>query len=181
MNLVDSNGLWPTKSVMPVHQNAIDRALPFLSSHDRDILKEQQKVADEDQSLEGSYKHAMAEPGDDYDTARKKSEDYIRDELAKARAADKACNHDEALRHVGNAMHVLQDSTSPEHAGFNTWHGEGDWMDALSHVNGELFDPGPGSSLDRATTYAWELYMNQIPGGDSTINWPTSIPTKADR
>jgi len=52
----------------------------------------------------------------------------------------------------------LQDSTSPEHQGFQGWDGHPDSLAAAKHGLGEDFDPGAGSALDAATKAAWDYF-----------------------
>lgn len=58
-------------------------------------------------------------------------------------------------------MHVLQDATSPAHAGFQQWNGLdgiGNLKRAKEHVEKENYDPGPKSALDDATLAAWKYF-----------------------
>jgi RHS repeat-associated protein len=169
INLIDKNGLWPTKGWLPVHQRAIARVLDEnLSPEDIRILQDQQVTIDEDESLEGSYKHAMKAPGQPEWYARLLAENFVRNEIKAAQDCESAggnSNHVKAMQHLGNAIHTMQDATSPSHKGFQTWYGASlwEWPSALDHVLGELYDPGPGSDLDIATRTAWAYYSGIIP------------------
>lgn len=154
----DPTGYWPSKQPLPVHQNAIDRALHFLPAADRAILKQAQTDIDKDQSPALSFKHCMRSPDQCIAAAREQSNKWIKSELENARAARIAGNHKEMLQHMGNVIHTLQDCTSPAHSGFQVWEGDnfGHWITAAEHVAREAYDPGPGSALDQATLTAWQ-------------------------
>jgi len=125
VNRIDPDGLWPTgKDGSPaVHQASIDRVLPWLPEKDRIILRNQQIKADEDQSAVAAYQHAMRSPGETAAEAQRRANAYVRAEIKTARCLEAAGKHEEALKHLGNAIHTLQDSTSPMHAGFQVWGG----------------------------------------------------------
>ena len=165
--MVDNNGLWPTgKYGSPkVHQNSIARTLDnFFSPEDILILQGQQAIMDADESLEGAFKHAMSAPGQPAWYARFLAENFVRNEITAAQDCEHAggrSNHIIAMQHLGNAMHTLQDATSPSHKGFQTWYGEYH-LSAISHVLGENYDPGPGSDLDQATIQAWGYFQGLI-------------------
>jgi hypothetical protein len=170
INAVDPTGLWPTGAYgsPEVHQAAIDRVLPFLSGRDRDILKNQQVVADTDQSPAGAYRHGMRHPFQTADQARAMANQYVRGEINAARCLEAKGLHDEALERLGNAIHALGDSTSPMHNGFQVWggaSGAGDYLgnkqkrkETNWHVQGEGYDPGAGSRLDWATRRAYQYF-----------------------
>jgi hypothetical protein len=162
VNNVDASGNWPTR-VKHVHQAAIDDELLFLPDHDREILKAQQVFIDGDafQTSYYSFVHAMSSPVHTVDRARNKANQWIREELTLARQLERAGKHDEALMHLGNAMHTLQDATSPSHNGFQFW--DGSWgktsKEARAHVAKEFYDPGPGSELYAATRNAYFYFV----------------------
>lgn len=162
LRFVDHNGEWPTH-FNRVHQRPIDRTLSFLPKADRAILKSQQVVADRDQSTLGSFKHAMRGTGESAAGAKAKANAFVRSSLLNARAAEAVGRHSDALTHLGNAMHTLQDATSPRHRGFQEWNENWGVTDrrVLGHVAGEFSDPGPGSSLDQATRAAWDYFSGE--------------------
>ena len=166
VNRTDPDGLWPTgKAGSPtVHQDSIDRVLPWLPEKDRKILRDQQVKADEDQSTAAAYQHAMRSPGETAAEAQRRANAYVRSEIKTARCLEAAGKHEEALEHLGNAIHTLQDSTSPMHAGFQVWGGISSLADlrkGLSHVKGEGYDPGYGTRLDWATRRAWQYFRGK--------------------
>jgi hypothetical protein len=128
---------------------------------DRATLKAQQLVADQDQSTEGSYKHAMRAPDQTLRQAQQLANKYVRGEITAARADEKAGKHNSALKHLGNAMHTLQDNTSPAHKGFQVWNGPAHVLDDKAHAEKENYDPGRGSNLDIATAKAWDYFTGK--------------------
>jgi len=114
-----------------------------------------------------SFRHAMRNPDQTVDEARSLANDFVRDQFARAWAAP---TRDEALFRFGVALHTLQDSTSPSHAGFQVWSGEETRGQVAAHVRRELFDPGRGSALHAATFAAWEWFLlGKLPEGDLFI------------
>ena len=110
------------------------------------------------QTVPYSYRHAMT-PGDKSKTdARKAANDFVRDNLEKARNATSAADK---MKYLSLAMHAMQDATSPAHAGFRKYYGGK--AELVSHVWEELFDPGAGSNLDKATEMAYKYYKGDLP------------------
>jgi len=167
LNEMDLDGLWPTGAYGSenVHGNSINRVLGSLPQSDRDILIKQQLIVDEDQSAEGSYKHAMRDGKNKQSAqaARKAANDCVGHHLRLAQFHEEDGDHYEAMQNLGIAIHVLQDSTSPMHQGFQPWDGKEHSFGALQHGMGENFDPGPGSALDAATKAAWDYYKGNKP------------------
>ncbi len=166
-NDVDPFGLWPSGKFRSakVHQASIDRVLNFLSEEDRDILKKQQEVADEDQSPECSYKHAMRSPDQTVSEAKELANDFVQRTIKTARSYEKKGQRRDALEALGDVMHLLQDATSPAHSGFQEWKGLGvkNLRAAKKHADRENYDPGPNSDLDAATLKAWQYFTGEIP------------------
>jgi RHS repeat-associated protein len=133
LSKTDPNGLWLT----PTHNSIIDHALPGLSNEQRQILKDQSKQVDTDQSQEGSYKHGMSsEDNDPYSSTGAYNPTYQTNDFieqnehdAKETQADWiASGHTgiapAALAAFGNAAHAIADEYSPAHTGFqkvNHW------------------------------------------------------------
>ena len=164
--MIDDFGAWPSGlyGAPAVHQASIDRVLNFLSAADRNILKNQQKVADSDQSTGCSYQHGMRAPGQTVAEAAELANDYVRKTIKTARSLEKQGKHNEALQALGDAMHTLQDATSPIHKGFQQWDGLGSLgklQKAKQHADGENYDPGAKSPLDDATLKAWKYFQGE--------------------
>lgn len=166
----DPSGQWPTKREYgvggPFHQNAIDRALNFLPSSEREYLKFMQVVADLDQSEAGSFKHAMTVASLGMNRSWSKADCYVRDLMIRAMALEKNGQHLAALRLFAMALHTVQDATSPAHYLSQVWHdpysgGALAKDEAYRHVMMENFDPGAGSELDRATLWMWNIFAGK--------------------
>ncbi len=160
----DLDGRWPAKG-RPVHQRSIDRVLSGLPAKDREALKAAQVAMDKDQSAAGAPTHAMRGPGQTAQQARDQANRFVHSELELARRLEAEGRHPEAMRHLGNAMHTLQDATSPSHERFQVW--DEKWNSVWSkngrnHVLSEYYDPGPGSRLDRATQRAHEYFTGEL-------------------
>jgi len=163
VNMTDPLGKWVTF----IHKEAIDRALQtsVLPASDRQILKEEQDEVDQDQKAVDSYRHAMSDgssiPPQTAAEAQQEADQHVGDWLTKARAAEAKNEHTTALQYLGQAMHALQDSTSPAHHGFQPWYdypgGEAnphEWC----HGAKESINPGQESWLYIATGEAYDYF-----------------------
>jgi hypothetical protein len=171
----DPLGLWPSSLTYfthhTTHQNSIDRVLggldleqAFGGKLSRDqilkILKDEQVVMDNNQSPELSCRHAMrnGENSQTIEAARALSNEYVRGELLNA--MNTTLTPTERVQHLGNALHTIQDSTSPAHTGFQPWYNMYWHPEAAAiHAATEDFDPGSGSHLDAATLKAWNWFL----------------------
>ncbi|MGH7274363.1 MAG: RHS repeat-associated core domain-containing protein, partial [Nitrospiria bacterium] len=185
LKYIDSTGRFPTYGRIKIHQEAIWRQLgKFVNEDELEVLFQGQQLIDHPLlggwSRSQAYKHAMrAAPHQTCEGAKAAANDWVRDNLQKARAADKSGFRLRAMGFLSNAMHTLGDSTSPMHHGFQPYDGvriieanplgEGihseDVADLLvgAHVKGEAFDPGPGSKLDQVTLDAWRYFTGELP------------------
>jgi RHS repeat-associated protein len=161
VNFADPRGLWPSIWPWDYHQNSVGRVLKDrISPHELDLLKKGVGDADasEYQTVPMSHRHAMT-PGDKSKTeARQKANDFVRDNLNKARNSRSI---EDSMKYLSNAMHAMQDATSPAHYRFRKYYGGN--MELGLHAFQELFDPGEGSNLDKATDLAYKYYTGQLP------------------
>jgi RHS repeat-associated protein len=157
----------------PVHQLAIDRAVPALPSAMRKVLKDAQVIADKEQRQEFQYRHAMH--ADESVRGRSVSDDvklanaFIRANLTASRRllevatgrreGERITTHDleaaltgrnravalKAMEFAGAAVHVTQDSTSPAHRGMQVFR----TIEAMDHVYAENQYPASGSNDER--------------------------------
>jgi len=97
------------------------------------------------------------------DDARREANEFVRQQFSKAWRADTRIG---ALTEFGIALHALQDSTSPAHAGFQEWTGNETRLEEFNHYRKELVDPGADSELHRAT---------QPGNGLTTVLFPKGI------
>ena len=161
VNFSDPLGQWPTRYGWDTHQESARRVLnDRLTPEELKMLTDGIYEADNDeyQTVPNSHRHAMT-PGDESKTdARKKANDFVRDMLNKARNATSVAD---AMKYLSYAMHAMQDATSPAHAGFRKYYGGK--RELAGHVWEELFDPGAGSNLDKATEMAYKYYKGELP------------------
>jgi RHS repeat-associated protein len=111
---VDSNGLWAT----PLHPEIIQIALGgILSAGEIQQLAARQYAMDGDQSPGGSYKHFMRSPGQTADEATEESWSFVSTRLLQATTmlGPNGELTSASLSSLGDAMHTLQDFTSPSH------------------------------------------------------------------
>ncbi len=131
-----------------------------ISPYELELLKDGLYHADdhETQGVGDSYKHAMTPAGQSKTDARKDANDWVRDNINKARNSRSI---EDSMKYLSNAMHAMQDATSPAHVNFRKYYG-GD-MELYLHIFQEFFDPKEGSNLDRATDLAYKYYTGQLP------------------
>jgi len=91
-----------------------------------------------------------------------------------AQRAEKSGRHRETLEFLGNAIHTMQDATSPAHTGIQEWPGlgwagwrtPGNYVRAGGHVlheSSQAVNVGPGPELDRVTREAWDYFAGNLP------------------
>jgi RHS repeat-associated protein len=127
-SFIDKNGRWPTG----IHNQIIDSAFPNLTAHQRQILKD--VSANQDGLLNGgqsgplSFQHAMRGPGESADDAKAEYDAFVslNEDMAFQTqmsfwAAGNPGLSDDALAEFAAALHAIEDSTSPAHAGFQVW------------------------------------------------------------
>jgi len=161
---IDPDGKWPAE-VIKVHQASIERVLRHkLSGGNINILNRQQVVMDNNRAYSHPNLHGLSMPGQDPSDAWRIANSFVRDSLEMARELEKRGQHHEALRHLGNAIHTMQDCTSPVHRDFQVWNeNTGIWSKFSQHTSRELFDPGHGSPLDASVKKAWEIFKSNKP------------------
>ncbi len=169
-NAVENN--WTSGFGFPVHQDAISESLKGeLTTKELKILQESQVFADkpEFQTSINSFRHAMrdADTKQEVEAARALANDFIRNQFDRALRAN---TKKEALTQFGLALHVLQDSTSPEHAGFREWSKDYSFINQVNHGRKERKNPGKGSELYKATKQAWQWFKDKkLPKGNLFI------------
>jgi hypothetical protein len=166
----DVGGMWPSGAYGSenVHGSAISEVLgKTLSKQDIQWLIAAQTTSDakENQMSARSCRHAMrdGEHGQSVEEARREANNFVREMLTKAQQAQRDGNRQEAMGYLGIAMHVLQDSTSPAHSGFQPWDEHSKLSAMLEHVSEEDFNPKAGSQLYKATQDAYGYFSGTIP------------------
>ena len=156
---IDPDGKWPA-IVIDIHQRSIKRILTNLSLHEKNILNQQQRVMDISPRYADPNMHGLAESGQTSLQAWEGANNFVRSELTLARELEGRGQHDDALIHLGNAMHTMQDATSPVHEGYQQDpHGFG----YVSHLAGEAFEGNRGPALDAMTQRAWDIFRSNEP------------------
>ena len=158
---VDPLGLWASQKGYYVHQRA--GYLVFgneISSSQLAAVARGHIWADnpEHQTSEFTHMHAMRRPGQSKAQACQATNEYIKNEAQKALDAKASGKTEDAFFHFGAALHAIQDSTSPSHAGFQEWSGHESRSEQVSHASKELFLPDEDSALFQNTRRAWEAF-----------------------
>jgi hypothetical protein len=166
---------WSSKDLPlfdPIHQQAIDAVLKgVLSDGDRDILKQRQVDVDEDQEPAQSYEHAMTGVEKGQDEAVEKplyivrTEQHLHDLLGKAIRARKDGDVHMALYLLGQAIHAMEDATSPAHEFFQPWRWDESYWQIAKHVAKERSYPDDPrrKALEDSVRWAYALYLEQTP------------------
>jgi len=128
------------------------------------------------QTNEFTYRHAMRQVGEDPINARVKANCFVRKEFKFAWQMQDAGNVKEAMLHFGFALHALQDSTSPAHHGFQAWDEHFGYFAKGIHVKQELFNPGRGSELYRATLETYQHFTNRKLPTDDLFTYGVDEP-----
>lgn len=150
---MDRNGLWPTD----IHNEIINQAFPGLSQQDRLNLIQASYDTDyfnkvdghDPQDPEVSYVHGMSDGTHNQDPAQAQQEGdaFIAQNEHDAQqiqaewvAEGNAGIAPAALTAFGNALHTIEDRTSPAHVGNQPWYGTKGLKNkyrALQHVRRE--------------------------------------------
>jgi hypothetical protein len=137
-----------------------------LSEDDVRTLAGAQVFADSDQfqTSKTAFRHAMSGEGQTAQEASVLANAFVRKQFKRAWNAP---TREDALIEFGLALHTLQDSTSPSHFGFQIWTDHENREQQIKHISQELFNPGEGSNLYRATRDAWKWFNDKtLPSGD---------------
>ena len=124
---IDVGGSWYT----PIHKQMVDISLNgIMSAGEIAQLQHRQDVMDANASgMDDQRGHYMALPGQDPQVAKNNSDNLIDSNIAAASQGTDASGNmsSGALDHLGDAMHTLEDMTSPMHTTDNgtplVWYG----------------------------------------------------------
>jgi RHS repeat-associated protein len=115
MTAIDTGGMWYT----PLHKQMVDIALSgLMSAGEIAQLQHRQDVMDSHASdMNDQSGHYMAVPGQDPQQAKRNADTLIMNNISQASQGTDASGHmsSDALDHLGDAMHTLEDMTSPMH------------------------------------------------------------------
>jgi RHS repeat-associated protein len=164
----DPTGHWSSKAwpgFDPVHQMTVEKVLGNVGSRGVEIMKGRQDFMDANQSPAGQYEHAM---WDDRAGTRaeaiQNANNAVMARLLGARA--QAAGSDAFFEELGDAIHTLQDATSPSHRGFQDWHPQS----VGKHSDAERRYPAEGSAeraeLEGVTRWAGDIATSKadMPG-----------------
>jgi hypothetical protein len=106
----------------------------------------------------------MSKRGQSRADARRMANSFIRSNICIARRLAAQGYRRQAMYYLSRAIHTLQDSTSPPHAGFAVaW--EDNFFEVIDHIPhyfGEMFDPGADSVADELTLRAWQYFTGEL-------------------
>ena len=182
LSIVDRNGLWPTY----IHNEIINEALPGLTASQLKTLQKTSYDTDYNNHVNGhspqdpedSFVHGMSDGVHNQDpmAAQAMGDDFISQNEASAEQAQADCTASgntgiapNALTAFGNALHTVNDRTSPARAGNQPWNGTAGMKNkiaAADHIRRELYP----TSAQRATaeqvaqnaflrTFGWQLFL----------------------
>jgi len=122
MSRRDPSGLWSEAA----HNEIIRLAFPNLSPSDLGAIMNGSADVDSPiyqiPGVGDSSTHAMRDPGQSIEDARKNYCKFIRDQIGiYNKYKNKYLMQNYAYRSLGRALHPIMDSTSPAHRGFQTW------------------------------------------------------------
>jgi hypothetical protein len=162
--MVDGNGNWAT----PIHGDIVTYALEgYVSAGDLAVLRDRQWVMDSDQKDEHEYFHFMNQ-------GSSVSWQFVADMLSTASANTDANGKLSTfgLYALGDALHTVQDYTSPEHTdehfepkqyrgGFMPWQ----WGAMLDHASGESSPGADWSRIGLAIRLTMAAFLEADPVG----------------
>jgi len=170
LNFRDPQGLWPSRMGQYIHQKITARALAGRATKEEIaiVTKEQLDFDKATQAEDYASAHAMRKRGQSRADARRNANSFIRSNICIARQLAASGHRNEAMHSLSRAIHTLQDSTSPVHAGFaEAW--EDSFLQVINHTPhylGEMFDPGEDSVADELTLMAWRYFTGEAPMPD---------------
>ena len=140
------------------------------------LADEQYKFDDRTQAERFANVHAMRKKGQCRAAARSEANSFIRERILKAIDLEKTAYHQAALRALSQAMHTVQDSASPAHAGFNeawedSWLPLWDYFNHIPHYSTENFMPPAGGVADTLTQNIWKYFKGQLPLPDNFFTY----------
>ena len=114
------------------------------------------------QTAARSFMHAMrnGDVGQSAQAACEQSNDFLRKVGQAAIDEKNKGNSRESLFLFGVALHVMQDSTSISHSGFEPWSDNVPWYKEWWHASKEMKMPAEGHPLYMVTENAWQAYKN---------------------
>lgn len=153
----NSNAVWQyaLSSGKQINFNEIDQKISALN---RGTV-----WADEFQSSDKTYMHAMSNDMEPIQVSRFKSNEFVQQMFAEATNYKSAGDLSWAYFYLGASLHTPQDATSPEHNDFRPWNDIRTLKDgfrAIKHGLGERTYPGLNSNLQKVTNDIFNKFEN---------------------
>ncbi|MCB9661371.1 MAG: VCBS repeat-containing protein [Sandaracinaceae bacterium] len=179
LSMVDESGNWSKWVHRQITRRAL-RGVSSLSRQDIGAVIAGNLDVDRDQRPDHQHKHAMRDRGRTREESISLANEFVNRELLAAIEAGLAGDREQAMRHLGAAMHTVQDSQSPEH-GFDVPWPPSDGSNVVDHAGGESFlhaHIGDGwvtfgrGQTDRArravdaSLQLFEIYERSVSGGE---------------
>lgn len=159
----DAIGLWPSKWPFDMHQDVIREYIPVGPELMKNLIWAQE-YADSAQFQTGAnaYRHAMRNKGQSTCEAMSQAEAFVRQQMEWAIFNHNRGKEGPALWQFSEALHTLQDATSPAHIGFQEWSDDPGFLAVLGHVTREsiLYRPSERARLTAITKKAWGWYSS---------------------
>lgn len=172
MAYVDRTGQW----ISSVHFEITRYSLGgLMTAAEINTINKVHVAIDKDQSTDGNHKHAMRRPGESWEEADNRMWQSTSDnlELAKSRLGPNGEWTQGGVEAFGEALHAIQDSTSPSHrsdAGEPyTWRGAAAEANpftgapVVSHAIGENRAADNWSRIARAVRFTLAAYLQANP------------------
>jgi RHS repeat-associated protein len=162
-SFIDPLGLWASQMGFYVHQQVGQYVFGReLTLNQNIMVMKGHEWADsmQNQTSDKSFMHAMRD-GDKGQTAANacaQANAFIKKIGQMAIDEKNNGNPDKAAFLFGVALHTIQDSTSPAHAGFKAWSNNESTLSQILHGLSETGDPGKYSPLWKETKKAWDAY-----------------------
>ena len=175
LTLQDRGGFWSSKRIWGIADNVHQQAVSKIGKQmgvPKSGIKEMRKAQveiDKEQGNEVQHKHAMVGKGMDRDKAIEDANKFVNERLTTAIKLAREGKESEAWKAVGEAVHTVQDSTSPEHRGFQEWDNDAGLLTQAGHGMSEMDYPGKKSGeraqLEGGTRWVIRLFQeNSKPG-----------------
>lgn len=189
---MDPNGKWASTLGLLIHQWAIAKTLTRrIGSEAVQIMQDMQVHIDRRQKNEDQYMHAMRGAGQDKAEAISQANAFVSGRISTAIAQYKRGNRDIAWAYLADAVHTVQDATSPMHEGFQEFDEAATLGDLVEHAVGEFQYPGADYSsvgtarsprgasrrqaaLEGSTIWVYDIFLQGVTDGTQRIGPQTS-------
>jgi RHS repeat-associated protein len=166
----DPSGKWSSRSTLlsqPVHQMAIQNVLgPYVDPRYIQVMQQRQVDIDTHQRNVDQYMHAMTGAGQERNVAVLQANEFVTTKLNNAKEAFKSGDLNRAYSELGDAIHTLQDATSPSHREFQVWDERSSTYEQAMHSKVERNYPAAGTrertELEGVTRWAYDIFQGKV-------------------